>query len=212
MVKQWHFYVSVALLTGLLSSSFINVEAENLQWFYLSEDETHYYNVKAKHEFEMGEVSAPFTGKTFTGFKQMLSFKESQGKYNKVNDLGYMGKYQFGIETMKSIGIVDSMKFMSHPKLQEKAFKALLSKNKWELRHELNQYVGKEIKGVVITESGILAAAHLGGVGSVKRFFKSNGSRVKKDAFGTSILTYMKKFGGYDTRFIPANSNAKVRK
>jgi hypothetical protein len=28
------------------------------------------------------------------------------------------------------------------------------------------------VSGIVVTESGILAAAHLGGAGSVKRYFK----------------------------------------
>lgn len=212
MIKQWYFFVFVMLIVGVVSFSFTNVNNEKYAWFYVSENETHYYDVKTQVEFEMNYVLVPFTGKSFTGFKQALAFKESQGKYNTVNELGYMGKYQFGMETMKSIGIQDSLQFMNNPKLQEKAFKALLSKNKWELRNELDQFVGKEINGVLITESGVLAAAHLGGTGSVKRFFKSEGNRVKKDAFGTSILSYMKKFGGYDTRFIPAKSNAKVKK
>lgn len=212
MIKQWYFFAFVILIVGVLSFSFTNVNIEKYAWFYVSENETHYYDVKTQVEFEMNHVLVPFTGKSFTGFKQALAFKESQGKYNTVNELGYMGKYQFGMETMKSIGIQDSLQFMNNPKLQEKAFKALLSKNKWELRNELDQFVGKEINGVLITESGVLAAAHLGGTGSVKRFFKSKGNRVKKDAFGTSILSYMKKFGGYDTRFIPAKSNAKVKK
>ena len=56
--------------------------------------------------------------------------------------------------------------------MQEKAFDALLSINKWELRKEIRKYAGKTIKGVEITESGLLAAAHLGGAGSVKTFFK----------------------------------------
>lgn len=212
MIKQWYFFVLIILIVGVISFSFTNVNNEKYAWFYVSENETHYHDVKTQVEFEMNQVLVPFTGKSFTGFKQALAFKESQGKYSTVNELGYMGKYQFGMETMKSIGIYDSLQFMNNPKLQEKAFKALLSKNKWELRKELNQFVGKEINGVLITESGVLAAAHLGGTGSVKRFFKSKGNRVKKDAFGTSILSYMKKFGGYDTRFISAKSNAKVKK
>jgi hypothetical protein len=39
-----------------------------------------------------------------------------------------MGKYQFGIETLKSIGINYSIGFMNNWRLQEKAFVALLSK------------------------------------------------------------------------------------
>jgi hypothetical protein len=62
--------------------------------------------------------------------------------------LGYLGKYQFGLETLKSIGIKDSVRFMSSPKLQEKAFVALLSKNKYELQDYINYFeiLGRKIK------------------------------------------------------------------
>jgi hypothetical protein len=33
------------------------------------------------------------------------------------------------------------------------------------------------VSGIVVTESGILAAAHLG-AGSVKRYFKNNGENI----------------------------------
>lgn len=58
---------------------------------------------------------------------------------------------------------------------------ALLSKNKWELKDEIEKFSGKIIAGVKITESGILAAAHLGGAGWVKRFLNSNGAKKCKD-------------------------------
>jgi hypothetical protein len=38
------------------------------------------------------------------------------------------------------------------------------------------------VSGIVVTESGILAAAHLG-AGS-KRYFKNNGEKYIKDAYG----------------------------
>ena len=122
-----------------------------------------------------------------------------------------MGKYQFGIETLKSVGIHDKDVFLNSPELQEKAFLALLSKNKWELKKEIEKYDGKVINGLHVTESGILAAAHLGGAGSVKKFFRYKGKRNFKDAYGSSIRSYMKMFGGYDTSFIVANVNAKAR-
>jgi hypothetical protein len=121
-----------------------------------------------------------------------------------------MGKYQFGLETLKSIGITDSLAFLRSPKLQEKAFVALLSKNKAELKDEIEKYSGKIISGVKITESGILAAAHLGGAGSVKRFLESNGAKKCKDDYGTSVRTYMRDFGGYETTAIVADCNARV--
>ena len=122
-----------------------------------------------------------------------------------------MGKYQFGSETLKTIGIHDSLSFLNNPKLQEKAFVALLSKNKWELRDEIEKFSGKIISGVKITESGILAAAHLGGPGSVKRFLNSNGIRKCKDENGASVRMYMKDFGGYETSGIIADNNAKIK-
>lgn len=157
------------------------------------------------------QLQVPFTGKFFIGFKEALAFKESQGQYHKVNSLGYMGKYQFGAETLASIGIHDSVAFLKNPKLQEKAFVALLSKNKWELQDEIEKFSGKVISGIKITESGILAAAHLGGAGSVKRFLNSNGARKCKDDYGTSVRSYMRDFAGYETSGIIADNDPKVK-
>jgi len=38
----------------------------------------------------------------------------------------------------------------------------------------------------------------------------SNGEKKCKDEYGTSVKTYMKDFGGYETNGIPAIKNAKV--
>jgi hypothetical protein len=111
---------------------------------------------------------------------------------------------------LKSIGIHDSLGFLNNPRLQEKAFVTLLSKNKYELRDYIRYFEGKVVDGVKITESGILAAAHLGGTGSVKRFLNSNGKRKMKDEYGTSVRTYIRDFGGFDTKGIQAIKNAKV--
>ena len=88
---------------------------------------------------------------------------------------------------------------------------ALLSKNKWVLKDEIEKFSGKVVGGVKVTESGILAAAHLGGAGSVKKFLNSNGTRKCKDDYGTSVKTYMRDFGGYETTGIIADSDAKVK-
>jgi hypothetical protein len=144
----------------------------------------------------------PTIDETFIGFKEAIAFKESRGKYNIVNSLGYMGKYQFGKTTLRHFNINNSKEFLQDPELQEKAFRALCERNKWRLRHEIKNSVGKTINGIKITESGILAAAHLAGSGNVKRFLRSNGRVVFSDAFGSNIQYYMKKFSGYDTSFI----------
>ena len=147
----------------------------------------------------------PFTGNSYVGFKEALGFKESQGQYYRVNTLGYLGKYQFGKSTLKRFKIYDTTEFLKDPILQEDAFLALCSVNKWILIRDIKRSVGTKINGVVITESGILAAAHLAGAGSVKKYLRSNGAQNFSDAYGTSIEHYLEKFAGYDTSFIEAN-------
>jgi hypothetical protein len=123
--------------------------------------------------------------------------------------LGYIGKYQFGAETLKIIGIYDSNSFLNNSKLQEKAFVVLLAK-KWLLQDEIEIYEGRLINGIKKTESGILAAAHLGGSGSVKKYFRSNSKRYLRDVYGISVRSYLEDYNGYDTSFIIANYNARV--
>lgn len=154
--------------------------------------------------------STPNLGKSFVGFKEALAFKESRGNYFTVNTHGYLGKYQFGKNTLKLIGIYNTNKFLSDPKLQEKAFIANTARNKWILRRDIKRFVGKIVGGVLITESGILAAAHLAGPGSVKKFLRSYGAIGFADAYGTTIKSYMKRFSGYDTSFIVPNRKAKA--
>ena len=150
-------------------------------------------------------IELPFAKNDFDHFKEALAFKESQGKYEVVNKLGYLGKYQFGRTTLERFDIYDTKGFLKNPELQEKAFKALCSVNKWILRKDIKRSVGKTINGILITESGILAAAHLSGAGNVKKFLRSNGTTSFSDAFGTSIENYMRQFAAYDTSKVVAD-------
>ncbi|MEE9408994.1 MAG: peptidoglycan-binding protein LysM [Polaribacter sp.] len=152
----------------------------------------------------------PYLQKNFVGFKEALAFKESQGKYRIVNTLGYLGKYQFGRTTLHRFNIYNTQDFLKNPELQENAFVALCKVNKWILRKDIKRSVGKTINGIKITESGILAAAHLSGAGNVKKFLRSNGSQRFSDAYGASIQSYLKKFGGYDVSIIKADRKAKA--
>ena len=159
---------------------------------------------------EAKKYFSPKLGKSFIGFKEDLGFKESQNNYFRVNTLGYLGKYQFGRSTLAVIGIKDTKLFLNTPELQEKAFVANAERNKWVLRKDIKRFVGKKINGVLITESGILAAAHLAGPGGVKKYLRSYGANGFSDAYGTSIRSYMKRFAGYDTSVIKPNKNPKV--
>ena len=112
-------------------------------------------------------------GNSFLGFKEALAFKESQGNYATINTLGYLGKYQFGASTLKLMGVSDTELFLKDAALQENLFELNVARNKWILRRDIKRFVGKRINGVVITESGIVAAAHLAGAGNVKKYLRS---------------------------------------
>lgn len=152
----------------------------------------------------------PSVGNSYVGFKEAVAFKESRGKYYIVNSLGYLGKYQFGKTTLKFFNIHDTKDFLNNPELQEKAFKALCERNKWRLEKEIKRNVGKKINGIEITESGILAAAHLAGAGSVKKYLRTNGKYIFTDAYGSNVQYYMKKFAGYDMSFVKPVENPTI--
>lgn len=155
-------------------------------------------------------VNPPFLGNAYNGFKEALAFKESQGRYDVINTLGYLGKYQFGVGTLKLLGVYDSNSFLNDPVLQEKVFETNVARNKWILRRYIKFYNGKRIRGTVITESGILAAAHLAGAGNVKKYLRSYGKNDVADAYGSNISYYMRKFSGFDICSIEQKRNAKI--
>jgi hypothetical protein len=131
-------------------------------------------------------------------FLSAIGFRESSNNYKAVNQFGYLGKYQFGRKTLNAIGFenISNREFLANPSIQEEAMFVLLKRNKHTLRREIKKYVGKTINGIYITESGILAAAHLGGAGNVKKFFRKG--YEFKDGNGTKMTSYMKRFANYE--------------
>ncbi len=156
------------------------------------------------------EILPPFAGTAFTGFREALAFKESKGDYAVVNTFGYLGKYQFGMSTLELMGVYNAQSFLQNPELQEQVFQINISRNKWILRRDIKRFVGKRIHGIEITESGILAAAHLAGAGNVKRYLRSLGTRDVKDGYGTNIALYIKEFAGYDISSVDAIKNPRI--
>tara|TARA_B110000211_G_scaffold232080_1_gene294986 strand:- start:858 stop:1448 length:591 start_codon:yes stop_codon:yes gene_type:complete len=130
-------------------------------------------------------------------FLDAMGHRESSNNYKAVNKYGYMGKYQFGRSTLKTLKInVSRSEFINNPKLQEQAMYKLLQYNKKKLKRYIEKYNGRVINGVLVTESGLLAAAHLGGAGSVRKWFRTG--KVRRDGNGVKITSYMKLFRGYD--------------
>lgn len=211
MIKKESYILGLTLLVLVVSSGFISLEEKKIKGFHIATNEVIKYHVANEYENEEKvAIKVPHVGKSFIGFAQKMAYKESRGQLHLVNSYGYMGKYQFGKSALRTVGIYDYQEFLNNANWQDKAFEALISRNKWELRKEIAKFSGKVINGIEITESGLVAAAHLGGAGSVKKYLKSNGKKGFKDGFGTSLSSYIKKFANYDISHIKADVNAKV--
>jgi len=129
-------------------------------------------------------------------FLDAIGHRESGNRYEIVNSYGYMGRYQFGKATLKGLGFdVTTDEFINSPYIQEKAMQKLLLHNRKKLRKLIEEYEGEIVHGIYITESRVLAAAHLAGAGNVKRFFKKG--YEFKDGYGTKMTSYLTQFSGY---------------
>ena len=130
-------------------------------------------------------------------FLSAIAYRESSNRYDVVNKWGYMGKYQFGRATLDNLGYkeITNEQFLNNPKIQEEAMIKLLKSNKHILRREIRKYCGTSIHGVYITESGLLAAAHLAGPGNVKKWLR-RGKRFR-DGLGTDLVDYLQLFSNY---------------
>ena len=72
-----------------------------------------------------------------------------------------------------------------------------------------DKYVGQTINGVLITESGLLAGAHLVGNGGLHKFLASKGQVVPTDGNKVAITNYIGKFSGYNIAPITGHNTAE---
>lgn len=153
--------------------------------------------------------------------------------YNIENQLGFIGKYQFGEALLIDLGyyranfyygngasrnewqgtwtgkngVNSKQDFLNNQNnVQETAIQEAFALNLSRINSQLGQnglsvrqFIGQQRGGVVITISGILAAAHLRGEGGVVQLLLNN--QVSQDENGTSILTYLREFAGFQTPF-----------
>jgi hypothetical protein len=133
-----------------------------------------------------------------------LGYSESGNNWLSVNQIGCFGEWQFDESTLEYLGFrkITLKKFIANPgifprEMQLKALKTLIKVNLMILMN-YEHFIGDSINGVVITKSGMIAASHLGGAGSLQKFLNSNGKINRKDVLGTSIYDYLKKFSYYD--------------
>ncbi len=140
----------------------------------------------------------------FYRFINDLGHRESGNNWLSINRIGCFGEWQFAESTLRYLGYrkLTLRKFKKNPAIfprdmQMKALKTLIRVNQ-VLLTDYEHFIGDSIKGVRITRSGMIAASHLGGAGSLKKFLDSKGKINKNDILGTSIYDYLKKFCDYD--------------
>jgi hypothetical protein len=142
----------------------------------------------------------------FSRFILDLGYRESQNNWMAVNLIGCFGEWQFAESTLKVMGYrkITLKKFKSDPNIfpretQLQALRGLIKLNMHYLRNH-EHHIGNTINDVIITRSGMIAASHLGGAGTVMAFLDSGGKINRKDVLGTSVYDYMKEFSGYDLK------------
>ena len=176
------------------------------------------------------DISYPSNRK---GFIYALARRESPADLNKddlvnrealhkINKRGYIGLFQYGKEALIDIGYnteegswtgkngaVSEEAFRSSREIQIAAIN--LTIDLWCKRLRVwgfNEYYGKIVKGIEITESGCIAGCHLVGSGGLASFLdmpgnykidKKTGKRHSEfDGNKTHISEYLKLFANYD--------------
>jgi len=169
-------------------------------------------NVWKKIEKEMNKEKS----NDFEEFAFAIRKRESSDNYQIVNAYGYMGAYQFGMARLCDLGYTERKAgttgyvnsafqwkaghsreyFLSNSELQDRVFKEHTIDLIKQIDSRFTEYIGKAFNGVEITLSGLIAGAHLGGIGGVSNYLK--GLTDAQDQLGTSISNYIKLFAGYN--------------
>lgn len=196
----WFAHSTSVVLLGLLVS-FIKATDPEVPRSLLAQDANYYYDIPeytCMFEDDLWDFHSNIEDdRGFIAFKESLAFKESGGRYGAINTLGYMGKYQFGEEALMDCGVFDFEDFLCDSRMQEEVFAYYTFRNRIRLRKYIERFENRRINGTLITESGLLAAAHLAGVGNVKKYLKTSGEFDSEDVYGSSITDYLRRFAGY---------------
>mgnify|MGYP001440907148 CR=1 FL=1 len=143
--------------------------------------------------------------KSYEEFRKDLGQRESGNNYKAVNTIGYLGRYQFGKPRLYDLGysidgwhpanmepktIITKEQFLNDTALQDELFDKHVDDLVKRIKKAINQEIIEKY-----TLSGLVAGAHLKGIGGVKEFIQGNDNA---DAYGTKISEYIIKFAGYD--------------
>ncbi|NNE42015.1 MAG: hypothetical protein HKN14_13980 [Marinicaulis sp.] len=162
-------------------------------------------------------------------FYDALAQRESGGNAAVENTFGYLGLYQMGEPAMmdaawydesppaetsrndwigdwltraQNNGVTSKATYLSKPSAQDVAVRQFHDRVAAYINAlDLLDYEGQVINGIEITKSGLLAACHLLGCGTVRDYLEAPGSGTPADAYGTTIEEYLSLFANYETVF-----------
>lgn len=159
---------------------------------------------------------------TYGAFFNTLGFRESSDRYDVTNIYGSLGRYQMGeasfVDTGLYVpdsnpfdnvyggsftgkyGVYSVNDFLSMPAAQDQAIRDYMALQFTYLK-SVWAYDGQTLKGVQVTISGMLGAAHILGWDGAAAWLGSGGDDVPADNFGTTITEYAILLGGYETPF-----------
>jgi len=166
---------------------------------------------------------------TYSSFLSALGQNESGNNYGFVSSLGYLGRFQFGEEALKTVGfyvgndgtgaidfigpwtataaafgVWDKTTFLQSAAAQDAAAEAWFAEINVNLNAlGLHAYDDRWVNGVHVTPSGLLAGAHLVGVWALKAYLESAGQMDTRDGYGTPVSEYVRRFGDFETPFSP---------
>lgn len=155
--------------------------------------------------------------KSFKDFCEAIKKRESNNKYDCINNLGYMGAYQFGMARLSDFGVsvrknnnsknmsnknfkfiplLNRTKFLNSPALQDFIFWQHIQDHKKFIKQRFNYLINKDLNQCKITISGCISVCHLLGRGGLINFLTKKTDN--QDAFGTKASDYMKLFAEYE--------------
>ena len=151
--------------------------------------------------------------KDYSDFLDALGQRESSDRYDAENRFGYLGRYQMGELALREAGFMDTggkwtrlansygisskADFLLSAEGQDASVRACHIRLCGYIQsYGLERYVGTRYCGVKVTKSGLLAACHLVGIGSLSAALERN--EPVRDANGVPASEYMEHFAGYD--------------
>ncbi len=172
--------------------------------------------------------AAAFAAYEYKDYLAALCTRESGCNPSSQNQSGYLGNYQMGEAALIDAGyynkdntpdtndwkgswtgkngINSKADFFASAEKQAQAINDYNDKQWSYIKADgSDQYLGQTINGILITESGLLAGAHLVGHGGLHKFLASNGQVVPQDGNKIAVTHYIGKFSGYNIAQISGN-------